>query len=103
LTGQVEHVMREQNIITAYEFIELYSELLVVRLPIIEKQSECPLDLREAISSLIYAAPRCADVEELGQVRAILAAKYGKEFVAAAAELRPDCGVSRNVSTFTPF
>jgi hypothetical protein len=31
--------MREQNIITAYEFIELYSELLVVRLPIIEKQS----------------------------------------------------------------
>lgn len=65
--------------------------------------SECPLDLREAISSLIYAAPRCADVEELSQVRAILAAKYGKEFVAAAAELRPDCGVSRNVSTFTPF
>jgi hypothetical protein len=46
---------------------------------------------------LIYAAPRCADVEELGQVRAILAAKYGKEFVAAAAELRPDCGVSRNL------
>jgi len=38
LTGQVEHVMSEQNIITAYEFIELYSELLVVRLPIIEKQ-----------------------------------------------------------------
>ncbi len=38
MTGQVEHVMREQNIITAYEFIELYSELLVVRLPIIEKQ-----------------------------------------------------------------
>jgi hypothetical protein len=38
LIGQVEHVMREQNIITAYEFIELYSELVVVRLPIIEKQ-----------------------------------------------------------------
>ncbi len=38
MIGQVEHVMREQNIITAYEFIELYSELVVVRLPIIEKQ-----------------------------------------------------------------
>jgi hypothetical protein len=38
LIGQVEHVMREQNIITAYEFIELYCELVVVRLPIIEKQ-----------------------------------------------------------------
>lgn len=38
LIGQVEHVMREQNTITAYDFIELYSELVVVRLPIIEKQ-----------------------------------------------------------------
>jgi hypothetical protein len=65
--------------------------------------SECPLDLREAIASLIYAAPRCADVEELAQVRSILGSKYGKEFVAAASELRPDCGVSRNVSKFFLF
>jgi hypothetical protein len=65
--------------------------------------SECPLDLREAIASLIFAAPRCADVEELAQVRSILGSKYGKEFVAAASELRPDCGVSRNVSKLYLF
>jgi hypothetical protein len=29
---------------------------------------ECPYDLKEAISSIIFAAPRCADLPELQQV-----------------------------------
>jgi vacuolar protein sorting-associated protein IST1 len=33
-------------------------------------------------------------------IRKHLTAKYGKEFVSAAVELRPDCGVSRLVSFF---
>ncbi|MCO5569974.1 hypothetical protein L7F22_023688 [Adiantum nelumboides] len=94
---RVEHVFREQNILAAYEIIELFSELLVVRLPIIESQRHCPMDLREAIASLIFAAPRCADLPELQDISSVFAVKYGKDFVAAAAELRPDCGVNRLV------
>lgn len=92
---RVEHIFREQNIVAAYEIIELFCELVVVRLPIIESQSQCPIDLREAVASLVFAAPRCADLPELQQIRNLFAVKYGKEFVAAAAELRPDCGVNR--------
>ncbi|KAG9140221.1 hypothetical protein Leryth_014674, partial [Lithospermum erythrorhizon] len=66
-------------------------------LPIIEAQRECPLDLKEAISSICFAAPRCADLTELLQVQMLFAGKYGKEFVAAATELRPECGVNRQV------
>ena len=58
---------------------------------------ECPLDLKEAISSLCFAAPRCADLPELIQVQMAFAGKYGKEFVAAATELMPECGVNRQV------
>lgn len=58
---------------------------------------ECPLDLKEAISSICFAAPRCADLPELQQVQMLFAAKYGREFVAAATELMPDCGVNRQV------
>jgi hypothetical protein len=58
---------------------------------------ECPIDLKEAISSICFAAPRCADLPELMQVQMMFANKYGKEFVAAAAELMPDCGVNRQV------
>jgi vacuolar protein sorting-associated protein IST1 len=55
------------------------------------------MDLKEAISSLIFASPRCADLPELLQIRTVFAAKYGKEFAAAACELRPDCAVNRRV------
>jgi len=58
---------------------------------------ECPIDLKEAISSICFAAPRCADLPELMQVQMMFATKYGKEFVAAASELMPDCGVNRQV------
>lgn len=36
-------------------------------------------------------------------IRKHLTAKYGKEFVSAAIELRPDCGVGRMVSLLTVF
>ena len=35
---QVEHVIREQNILAANEIIELFCELIVSRLTIITKQ-----------------------------------------------------------------
>lgn len=65
-----------------------------------EDSRNCPIDLKEAIASVIFASPRCADVPELMDVRKHFTAKYGKEFVSAAVELRPDCGVSRLVSLF---
>uniref|UniRef100_A0A803MJT3 IST1-like protein n=1 Tax=Chenopodium quinoa TaxID=63459 RepID=A0A803MJT3_CHEQI len=94
---RVEHIVREENMMAAQEIIELFCELIAVRLPIIESQRECPLDLKEAISSICFAAPRCADLPELLQVQMSFAAKYGKEFVAAATELMPDCGVNRQL------
>ncbi|KAF6138198.1 hypothetical protein GIB67_011038 [Kingdonia uniflora] len=92
---RVEHVVREENSISAYDLIEIYCELIVARLPIIESQKTCPNDLKEAICSIIFASPRCADLPELQDVRKHFTAKYGKEFISSALELRPNCGVSR--------
>uniref|UniRef100_A0ACD5ZQP8 Uncharacterized protein n=1 Tax=Avena sativa TaxID=4498 RepID=A0ACD5ZQP8_AVESA len=94
---RVEHIIREENMMAAQEILELFCELVSVRLPIIEAQKECPIDLKEAISSICFAAPRCSDLPELIQVQMMFATKYGKEFVAAAAELMPDCGVNRQI------
>ncbi|CAH2057562.1 unnamed protein product [Thlaspi arvense] len=94
---RVEHVIREEKMMAAQEIVELFCELIAVRLPIIEAQRECPLDLKEAISSVCFAAPRCADLPELIQVQMLFAAKYGKEFVSAATELMPECGVNRQL------
>ncbi|CAM6114399.1 unnamed protein product [Calypogeia fissa] len=94
---RVEHIAREQNIMSAYDMIELFCELIIVRLPIIESNKACPMDLKEAISTLVFASPRCSDLPELLQIRSLFSSKYGKEFVAAALELRPECGVNRRV------
>lgn len=58
----------------------------------------CPIDLKEAVSSVVFASPRCADIPELVDIRKHFTAKYGKDFISAAVELRPDCGVNRTVS-----
>lgn len=92
---RVEHVIREEKTMTAYNLIEIYCELLAARLPIIESQKNCPIDLKEAITSVVFASPRCADVPELMDIKKHLTAKYGKEFITTAIELRPDCGVNR--------
>nr|KYP37474.1 IST1-like protein [Cajanus cajan] len=94
---RVEHVMREQNVLAANEFIELFCELVVARLSIIAKQRECPADLKEGIASLIFAAPRCSEIPELVALKNIFEKKYGKDFVSAAVDLRPSCGVNRQL------
>ncbi|XP_068490504.1 uncharacterized protein [Phaseolus vulgaris] len=60
-------------------------------------QRECPSELREAIASIIFAAPRCSDVPDLLHIKNLFTTKYGKEFVSAVSELRPDSGVNRTI------
>ncbi|XP_058183829.1 uncharacterized protein LOC131301501 [Rhododendron vialii] len=94
---RVEHVIREQNIWSAYEILELFCEFILARVPILDGQRECPSELLEAVASIIFAAPRCSDVPDLLHVRNLFAAKYGKEFTAGATELRPDTSVNRTI------
>ncbi|XP_042488845.1 IST1-like protein [Macadamia integrifolia] len=94
---RVEHVIRDQNIWAAYEILELFCEFVLARVPILESQKECPSELQEAIASIIFAAPRCSDLPELLQIKNLFTTKYGKEFVSAASELRPDTSVNRGI------
>lgn len=47
---------------------------------------------------MIFAAPRCSELPELGRMRDIFEKKYGKDFVSAAVDLRPDAAVNNLVS-----
>ncbi|XP_027365580.1 uncharacterized protein LOC113872316 isoform X2 [Abrus precatorius] len=94
---RVEHIIREQNIWAAYEILELFCEFVLARVPIIENQRECPSELQEAIASIIFAAPRCSDIPDLLHIKNLFTTKYGKDFVSAVSELRPDSGVNRMI------
>jgi len=93
---KVEGVIREDFIIEAYEILELFCELLLARLGVINISKDCPPDIREAVCTIIYAAPRC-DIKELSMIRQMLIIKFGKEFAADAVHNTDNCVNARIV------
>ncbi|KAK9272825.1 hypothetical protein L1049_003203 [Liquidambar formosana] len=60
-------------------------------------QEQCPDELKEAISSLLFAASRCGELPELQKIRGVLTSRFGKRFASCAVELRNDCGVNPKI------
>ncbi|KAG9592958.1 DUF292-domain-containing protein, partial [Aureobasidium melanogenum] len=85
---RVENIIRSDLTTELLEILELYCELLLARAGLLEAK-ECDAGLEEAVKSIIFAAPR-TDVKELHNVRALLAEKFGKDFVLDATENKDD-------------
>jgi vacuolar protein sorting-associated protein IST1 len=82
-----------------YDEIEGYFNLLIERIHLIAQQRECPVELEEAASGILYAASRCGDFPEIQEIRTILTSRFGKEFAARAIELRNNCKVHPKIIT----
>ncbi|KAL4361770.1 hypothetical protein GQ457_04G011490 [Hibiscus cannabinus] len=94
---RVEQVVKEQNMLDVFGILEGYCNLLIERVHLIEQERNCPDELKEAMSGLIFASSRCGDFPELQEIRAIFVSRYGKEFAARAIELRNNCGVNTTI------
>ena len=63
---RVEQIIREDYLVEAMELLEMYCDLLLARFGLIQQMKTLDEGLAEAISSLIWVAPRMqADVAEL--------------------------------------
>jgi len=82
---KVEHIIRDDFVIEAYELLELLCELLHERIRQITTNKEVPSDLKDTVCSLIWAASNC-EISELQEVKKHLTRKYGAEFAKAACE-----------------
>ena len=80
---RVEHLIRADFTIEAYELLGLLCELLHERVALIKSERACPPDMAEAMCTLIWASARC-EVPELREVAIQLELKYGPDFAAAA-------------------
>jgi hypothetical protein len=76
---RAEALIRDDNLIEAYEILQLECELLHERIKLIEYSKECPPDLVSVISTLIWASHR-VDIPELLLIRKQFRYKYGKKF-----------------------
>ncbi|KAL8761130.1 MAG: hypothetical protein Q9184_002730 [Pyrenodesmia sp. 2 TL-2023] len=81
---RVENIIRSDITTELLEILELYCELVLARIGLLEPK-ECDPGLEEPIKSIIHAAPR-TDVKELQQARQLLVEKYGKDFALEAVE-----------------
>ncbi|XP_062106299.1 uncharacterized protein LOC133817728 [Humulus lupulus] len=90
---RVELVITEQDMMDAYSMIENFCHLLVERVVLIENNREVPHDLKEAISSLIFAASKCGEAQELEKISRMFIKRFGKEFAQNAVNLCNYCGV----------
>lgn len=63
----MEHIIRSDFTIEAYEILELLCELLYERMKLLVFEETCPADLDEAVCTLIYCANRteCPELTEI--------------------------------------
>ncbi|KAF4398598.1 hypothetical protein G4B88_013687 [Cannabis sativa] len=105
---RVEQLIKDEAINAAYELLECFCDFILVQFSYIRKTNikgfcsfgsfrDCPNDIHEAISSLIYASPWCGELPELLLIRRLFAKRYGQNFATAALELSPGNHVNLQV------
>lgn len=82
---RVEHIIREDYLVEAMEIIEMYCDLLLARMGLIDSQKHLDEGLEEPIATIIWVCPRLeAEIPELKLVVDQFTRKYGKEWVMAS-------------------
>ncbi|RLN18601.1 IST1-like protein [Panicum miliaceum] len=83
---RAEQVIEEDNMLEAFNIIELYCNRLIEHAKQLDKPDECGEDIREAAAGIMFAAGWCGDLPELLFARTILADKFGGDFAMMAKE-----------------
>ncbi|CAB3398311.1 unnamed protein product [Caenorhabditis bovis] len=82
---RVEHIIREDYVVEAFEILEMYCDLLLARFGLIEQMKTLDDGIAEAVISIMWSAPRLAtDIAEFKTISDQLTVKYGKPFAEAA-------------------
>ncbi|KAM1112557.1 hypothetical protein ACFX13_046245 [Malus domestica] len=95
--NRVEQIIKDESVVALFEVLDNFCEFILIHLPYIRRHKDCPNDINEAVSSLIYASARCGDLPELRGIRKLFGERYGQKFTMSALELLPGNLVSREV------
>ncbi|MBA0805445.1 hypothetical protein Gohar_004961, partial [Gossypium harknessii] len=95
--NRAEQLLKDENIMAVYEILDHFCEFVNIQLSYIRRHKDCPNDINEAVSSLIFASARCADLPELPAIRKLFGERYGHRFTTVAVELLPGNLVNREI------
>ncbi|KAL7002376.1 hypothetical protein U1Q18_003531 [Sarracenia purpurea var. burkii] len=94
---RVEQLFKDESIVAVYDLLDHFCEFIIIHLSYIRKHKDCPNDINEAVSTLIFASARCGDLPELLVIRKLFGERYGKRFATVALELLPGNLVNRQI------
>ncbi|XP_062208854.1 uncharacterized protein LOC133910490 [Phragmites australis] len=83
---RAEQVIEEDNMLQAFDIIELCCKRLIQHAAQLDKPQESGEEAREAAAGIMFAARWCGDLPELLFARNILENKFGDDFASAAKE-----------------
>ncbi|XVE92781.1 hypothetical protein REPUB_Repub01dG0129400 [Reevesia pubescens] len=95
--NRAEQLFKDENIMAVYDMLDHFCEFINIQISYIRRNKDCPNDINEAVSSLIFASARCADLPELPAIRKLFGERYGQRFAIAAVELLPGNLVNREI------
>ncbi|OIW20612.1 hypothetical protein TanjilG_16146 [Lupinus angustifolius] len=87
--NRVEQLIEDESLSAAYELLDHFCQFILTQLAYIRRNKDCPNDINEAVSSLIFASARCGNIPELCAIRKLFGKRYGEKFVTTAIELFP--------------
>ncbi|XP_073120596.1 uncharacterized protein [Henckelia pumila] len=94
---RVEQLVKDQSMVEVYDLVGSFCEFIIINLGYIRRHMDCPNDINEAISTLIFTSARLGDLPELLSVRKLFAERYGLSYVTASLELLPGNLVNNQV------
>ncbi|KAL1223918.1 hypothetical protein V5N11_012835 [Cardamine amara subsp. amara] len=94
---RVDQVIKDQNTLDVLFFIHGYFTLLLDRVHLFEHHRDCPEEILEPVSGLLFAASRIGEFPELQEIRNVLISRFGKDLAARSIELRSNCGVNPKI------
>ncbi|KAH6775340.1 Ist1p [Perilla frutescens var. hirtella] len=94
---RVEQVVMDENMVEVYDLLYHFCEFVIINLPYIRKHRDCPNDINEAVSTLIFSSARFGELPELLSVRKLFGERYNKKLVTNALELLPGNHVSNQI------
>jgi len=84
---RVEHIIHEDYLVEAMDIVEMYCDTLLARFGMLQHLRTLESGLAEAVSSLLWAAPRLVgEVQELRVIFDLLTVKYGKRYTQTVTE-----------------
>eukprot|EP00759_Apiculatamorpha_spiralis_P045500 PhF_6_TR4220/c0_g1_i1/m.5690/K19476/IST1; vacuolar protein sorting-associated protein IST1 len=81
---RVESVMHDDDAVEGMEMVSLFTELLIARVDVIADSTRCPPDIKEPLTSLLWASNKIDNVPEMQEIQRQIAIKFGRGFLEMA-------------------